>query len=60
MLELNLIDGKKIYIPLAKVVQISEGDAGVFVVAAEDGSGGTAWHNAVGFSILREGQKITR
>ena len=57
MLELQMVDGKTVYIPLAKVYEISQSGNGL--VAAVTGSDGkVVWHNIRAFSILREGQRM--
>lgn len=60
MLELTLIDGKKFYVPTNRVVEISENMDGGYVVGVKEDAGEPKWHNVIGFSVLREGQKFSR
>jgi hypothetical protein len=60
MLELILVDGKKVYVPQEKVYQISEGTEGTLVAGVNNGQSAVGWHNITSFSLLREGQKVSR
>ncbi len=52
-----MLDGKTVYIPLAKVYEIGESGGG-FVAAVTGSDGKVVWHNIRAFSILREGQRV--
>lgn len=60
MIELTLIDGKKLYLPTCQILEISENAEGGYVVGTNDDTGEPKWHNVIQFSILREGQKFSR
>tara|TARA_Y100000052_G_C2938709_1_gene79188 strand:- start:174 stop:482 length:309 start_codon:yes stop_codon:yes gene_type:complete len=59
MLELTLLDGSKIYIPQSRVYQIAQGPDGTLVAAVDGSESETVWHNISGFTVIREGQKIS-
>jgi hypothetical protein len=58
MLELHLLDGKKSFVPVNRILSIQEDANGNLVVAVDIGAPEPQWHNISGFSILREGQRI--
>lgn len=58
MIEIILKDGGVIYIPLARIVEISQAANG-YVIATSDVNNKTHWHNASAFTIMREGQRIS-
>lgn len=59
MIELTLLDGSKIYVPQSRIVQIGSGPDGTLVAATEGADSSIVWHNIVGFTVIREGQKIS-
>lgn len=58
MLELYLMDGKKLFVALSRIVSIVEDAQGRLVAAVDSGKPEPHWHNITGFSLLREGQRI--
>lgn len=59
MLELNLMDGKKLFVPLSRVFAIVEDAQGKLVASVDAAKAEPQWHNITGFSLLREGQRVS-